>query len=175
MAITANYARFLAWTAAEGVDFTRTLTLGHQVLDASPSRLRRYVERLGVVKNREQLDGALRRTFNQANYVDGFLKVLGADLVESVDLSNFEGATIEHDLNVPFPSKYQQQFDVVIDGGTLEHIFDFPRALWNCLATLRIGGHFIGISPADNQFGHGFYQFSPELFFRIFTAENGFE
>jgi hypothetical protein len=27
---------------------------------------------------------------------------------------------------------------------------------------------------ANNFMGHGFYQFSPELFYRVFTAENGF-
>ena len=30
-------------------------------------------------------------------------------------------------------------------------------------------------SVANNHCGHGFYQFSPELFFRIFQPENGFE
>ena len=35
--------------------------------------------------------------------------------------------------------------------------------------------HFVRITPANNFFGHGFYQFTPELFFRIFSAANGFE
>ena len=39
----------------------------------------------------------------------------------------------------------------------------------------EVGGHFIMTSPANNQMGHGFYQFSPELFFRIFSEENGYE
>ena len=30
-------------------------------------------------------------------------------------------------------------------------------------------------APANNLCGHGFYQFSPELMFRVFTKENGFE
>ena len=33
----------------------------------------------------------------------------------------------------------------------------------------------IGVTPANNFLGHGFYQFSPELFFRIFSDSNGFE
>jgi hypothetical protein len=40
---------------------------------------------------------------------------------------------------------------------------------------IRLNGHFIGITCANNFSGHGFYQFSPELFFRIFSEENGFE
>ena len=40
---------------------------------------------------------------------------------------------------------------------------------------VRTGGHYLGITPANNFLGHGFYQFSPELFFRIFTPQNGYE
>lgn len=40
---------------------------------------------------------------------------------------------------------------------------------------LRIGGHYLGIAPANNFMGHGFYQFSPELYFSIFSQQNGFE
>jgi hypothetical protein len=63
---------------------------------------------------------------------------------------------------------------LVFDGGTLEHIFDYPAALKHCLELLRVGGHFITITPANGQMGHGFYQFSPELFFGIFNRQNGF-
>jgi hypothetical protein len=30
------------------------------------------------------------------------------------------------------------------------------------------------VSSANNQMGHGFYQFSPELFHRVLSTENGF-
>ena len=37
------------------------------------------------------------------------------------------------------------------------------------------GGYYIGLTPANNFLGHGFYQFSPELLFRIFSESNGFQ
>ena len=40
---------------------------------------------------------------------------------------------------------------------------------------VRVGGYYLGITPANNFMGHGFYQFSPELFFGIFTRSNGYE
>ena len=43
-----------------------------------------------------------------------------------------------------------------------------------CLELLAPGGHFIATAPANQMMGHGFYQFSPELFFRVFNRENGF-
>ena len=39
----------------------------------------------------------------------------------------------------------------------------------------RVGGRVFMSTPANNFFGHGFYQFSPELMFRIFGPENGFD
>jgi SAM-dependent methyltransferase len=69
----------------------------------------------------------------------------------------------------------ESAWDVVIDGGTLEHVFNFPVAIANCMRLLKTGGSLFIFSMANNHCGHGFYQFSPELFFRIFRAENGFE
>ena len=40
---------------------------------------------------------------------------------------------------------------------------------------VKVGGHLFLYSPANNLCGHGFYQFSPELYYRILSPENGFE
>jgi hypothetical protein len=63
----------------------------------------------------------------------------------------------------------------VFDGGTLEHVFNFPVALKNCMEMLRQDGRLFIHNCANNLCGHGFYQFSPELFFRALSPENGFE
>jgi hypothetical protein len=39
---------------------------------------------------------------------------------------------------------------------------------------LRQGGCFVQHAPANNFIGHGFYQFSPELLYRVFSMANGF-
>ena len=64
-----------------------------------------------------------------ALYADEFFRFLGAKEMASVDLSNFEEATMLHDLNERFPEKVRGHFDLVVDGGTLEHIFNYllPR------------------------------------------------
>ncbi len=69
----------------------------------------------------------------------------------------------------------KEQYSVVLDGGSLEHIFNFPVAIKNCMEMLEIGGHYLGITPANNFAGHGFYQFSPEMYFSVFSNQNGFE
>jgi hypothetical protein len=92
-----------------------------------------------------------------------------------MDFSNYEGANIIHDLNLPVDESLHGSFDVVIDGGTLEHIFNFPVAIANLMKMTRVDGRIFTTTPANNLCGHGMYQFSPELMFRIFSEENGFE
>jgi hypothetical protein len=40
---------------------------------------------------------------------------------------------------------------------------------------VKRGGCFFAQTPANNYLGHGFYQFSPELFFRVLSPQNGFK
>jgi hypothetical protein len=78
-------------------------------------------------------------------------------------------------MNHPIPEALKGTYQTVIDSGTLEHVFNFPVAIKNCMELIKINGHYIGITPCNNFFGHGFYQFSPELYYRVFSKENGFE
>jgi hypothetical protein len=98
---------------------------------------------------------------------------LGAQVVQSIDCSNFEKATLIHDMNNRLPSREMNKYSVGFDGGTLEHIFNFP-VMKNCMDMLVIGGHFVSITPTNNFCRYGFYQFSPELFFSLFTKKHGF-
>ena len=94
--------------------------------------------------------------------------------LHSVDYSPYEEASHIFDMNLPAPAEVTGVYRTVINGGSLEHVFNFPQAIANCMNMLAVGGHFIGLSPANNFFGHGFYQFSVELFCRIFEPADGF-
>lgn len=102
-----------------------------------------------------------------------FLKLLGVRHVDEVDASDYEGASIVHDMNQPLPSQYHQRYDVVYDGGSMEHIFDVRQVLENIGNMLKIGGLYVVTTSANNLLGHGFYQFSPEFFYRYLCPENG--
>jgi hypothetical protein len=116
-----------------------------------------------------------------ANYhwrdpADGFLReVLRFENVDSIDFSDYEGASIVHDIGEPIPVELHGRYDLAIDGGTLEHVFNLPVALANLIRLVRVGGHAYTHGPANNLCGHGLYQFSPELMHRVFSRENGFE
>lgn len=113
--------------------------------------------------------------FSTGPHADGFFQYLGADVVDSMDYSAFEGASIVHDLNNPVPEYLVDRFDFIFDGGTTEHIFDVKTVMDNIKKMLKVGGVFAGISPSNNCLGHGFYQFSPELYRTVFSKEEGYE
>jgi len=164
--------RFLLSARHAGVRFARTAMIGRQELLLDSSALRRIFEPFGITRN----DTELMRLLTEENgFAEPLLRLLGAEHIASVDASHYEQASIVHDMNLPIPETLKESFSVVIDAGTLEHVYNFPIAIRNCMEMVEVGGHLLLMTPANNFMGHGFYQFSPELFFRVCSAENGFE
>jgi hypothetical protein len=169
MGLDVNGTKFLLYARRLGVSFERTATIGRQTMLVDSRGLARNMRAFGY-----DITPAAVKSLLENEYAEEFLKALGAKEVTSFDGSDYEGASIVHDFNYPIPDEFKNRFSVVLDGGTLEHIFNFPTAIKNCMEMVEIGGYFLGITPANNHFGHGFYQFSPELYFRIFSLANGF-
>ncbi len=168
MGIINESAVFMCKARSDGVSFRKTLTLGRQHLYVDDKTLKEIARQFNIPQS------ALPEA--KSSFSEQFFKrVLMAEEVKSLDYSSYEGAGISHDLNLPIPANLEQQYDAVIDGGTLEHIFNFPVAISNCMRMVKTGGRLFIFTPANNQMGHGFYQFGPELFFRTFCASNGFE
>ena len=105
----------------------------------------------------------------------GFFKQLGFQGEESIDINDFEGCDHILDLNQKtLPNALFNRFDVIYNGGTLEHVFDISTALQNCFKMLKEGGTIIHAGPINGWIDHGFYQFSPTLFCDYYSA-NQFE
>jgi SAM-dependent methyltransferase len=100
-------------------------------------------------------------------------RMLGYSTVESIDVYDAERPTHVLDLNRPLPPPLLGRFDLVYDGGTTEHCFSVPDVLGNATRLLKTGGRIIHHLPLNNWVDHGFYQFSPTLFFDFYAA-NGF-
>jgi len=105
---------------------------------------------------------------------DDFFRFLGFQEVFSCDASSYESPTFLLDLNLNVPEELHGRFDVVLDGGTMEHIFNVPAVLANIHAMLKVGGRAIHITPSSNMVDHGFYSFSPTLF-RDYYSANGYQ
>lgn len=167
MGIDVHNLALLAHAQGLGARFERTLGIGRQAVFVDGHEM----ERLRALRGLPLLPAT-------PNYFEPLLQQwFGATTVDSVDASAYEQATFVHDMNLPWPSPppFPDRYDAVLDFGCLEHVFDFPTAWRNCVAACRVGGHVLHALPANNLCGHGFYQFSPELFFNLYRAERGFE
>ncbi len=169
MAIDTQAFRLLLAARKTGADFSRTVTFGRQSFYPKPGHATRALARSNVGITPAQI-GPVRHCYGET-----FLKALGAQTVDSIDASGYEGATLVHDLNQPVPSQLHGKYTLVYDGGTTEHVFHYPQTLLSAMQLLAVGGHFVSITAGNNLSGHGFYQISPELFFRVFNPANGFE
>jgi hypothetical protein len=100
---------------------------------------------------------------------------LGFSECKSVDYCDYEGCDYVFDLNLPdLPAQLINSFDVVIDGGTIEHVFHLPNVLRNLFRMIPVHGRILHFSPSSNHMDHGFYMFSPTLFWDYYQA-NQFE
>lgn len=136
----------------------KTLTLGRQAVLLGPKLAKKWI---GT---------------DQGAWCENLLiKNFDAEKVDSIDNSDYEDASIIYDYNNPIPEILKNQYDTVLDFGCSEHIFDVAQAFENTIDVCKVGGIILHILPADGFCGHGFYQFTPEFFFSLYSEENGFE
>ena len=162
---------FLARHRAAVQDKQRGIILGRQKLHMPERKVGRFLKHL----KGQGLD--LRP--DQITQADGFTETLFASLgypaIEAMDFTAQEGAAHVHDLNLPLRPELHGQFDLVIDGGTTEHIFHIGTALDTCHHLLKPGGIMLSFIAADGWFGHGFFQTGPDVPWRYWHHARGYE
>jgi SAM-dependent methyltransferase len=172
MGINVDALDFLLAARARGAHFREVLTIGRQALfELDAAAISRAFERVGQELSPEAAQHVMT---GHGGYADGLLQHLGAVEPNSLDASPFEGCTVLQDMNSAIPEHLENRFSAVFDGGTLEHVFNAPVAIANCMRMVRVGGHLLVATPTNNYAGHGFYQFSPELYYRVLSPANGF-
>ncbi|OYV07190.1 MAG: hypothetical protein CFE26_02290 [Verrucomicrobiales bacterium VVV1] len=158
----------LRQSKSDGADFTKVCQVGRQALVVHPEDR----ASIGILDSNVPIENG--------DYIwpwaDSFFRdTLGVRDFHTMDYSDYEGADLLHDLNSPLAVEHHGRFDVIVDGGTLEHIFNVPEALKTYMRLVKVGGRVFIFTPANGNCGHGFYQFSPEFFYRVFQPSNGFE
>jgi SAM-dependent methyltransferase len=169
VALMYNEIRMLLRARDAGASFESMLTVGRQSLFLHRNDVAALDSEFGLPRD------AVRAARAFGGPAEDFLRAaLEVRALHALDVSDYEGADLLHDLNHPAPSSLDQRFDAVVDGGSLEHVFNFPVALANVMRLTKAHGRVFVSLPANNLCGHGFYQVSPELVFRAFGERQGF-
>ena len=149
------------------------LTAGRQDVYATADTLRKWAKEMNFkLKPGVEIQLSDNDEFRKKGYISDktlFLS-LGFDKVDSIDYSSHEQCTIVHDLNDNVPDEYHNKYDLIFDGGTSEHIFNFPKTLDNFNTMCKVGGRIIHALPSSNHVDHGLYLFSPTLFVDYYSS-----
>lgn len=89
--------------------------------------------------------------------------------IVSVDMNGTPEA-LRHDLNYPLPMN--ELFDVVINHGTAEHVFNIAQVFRTMHDHCETGGLMIHDAPFHGWIDHGFYCLQPTLFYDLAAANN---
>ncbi len=100
-------------------------------------------------------------------------RMFGFQEVHAMDISDHEGADFVFDLNLPVTEDLKGRFDVILDGGTTEHVFNVPEAMKTISHMLKKEGIVVHSQPMAGYVDHGFYSFSP-TFYHDYYTHNGF-
>jgi SAM-dependent methyltransferase len=133
-------------------------------LVAEPERRRALKERLAAIAagNSPQQSWDFAKLF-YAIFLD-YRKIASID---------FHGTPEALKLDLNQPLALGEQFDLLINGGTGEHVFDVRQFFSSCHQVTRPGGLMLHLLPFLGWLEHGFYNFNPTFFWDLAQA-NGY-
>jgi len=156
--------------------------LGNQEVWATPETLEKYCKEAGFkCKKPASIHGHTSRLFEgdpdlsriSKDFIHArtFFEVMGFDDYVDVDNFEYDQPALLHDMNSPVPEEVVDKFDLVLDGGTVEHIFDIKQVMGNMVRMTRVDGCVMHLASYDMD--HGFYALSP-CFLYDYYRSNGF-
>ncbi len=101
-----------------------------------------------------------------------YRKVLNYRSIVAIDLHGRRALKL--DLNEPLPMPPDVVFDIVINTGTAEHVFDQRRLFQTIHERAALNGLMVHAAPWQGWADHGFYSHQPCLYAELSRA-NGYE
>jgi hypothetical protein len=131
---------------------------------ADPARRAALVERLSDVIDREgEYNGfAVMKVFYEIFFAPSEFQAIDP-----------EGMATAHRFDLNNPVTLNRQFEVVINHGTAEHIFNVAQVFETMHRFTAPGGLMIHESQFHGWIDHGFYNLQPSLFFDV-AEQNGY-
>ena len=87
---------------------------------------------------------------------------------------DFHGTPAAQPIDLNHPADLKRRFDIVIDGGTAEHVFNVFQFFKNCHDLTEPRGLMLHNNPFRGWVEHGFYSFNPTFYWDL-AAANGYE
>lgn len=101
-----------------------------------------------------------------------FMRSIGVGKVNFLDVTDYEGADIVHDLGYPVPDSLLNRYDFIYNGGCFDNMFSPGAAVVNLSKMLRSGGRVVCFESASS-WNSPYLMYSPGWFWDYYVT-NGF-
>lgn len=148
--------------------------MGRQTMYFSPLVAKDMVLDAGLILPVVDFQPESRTRLAKDEYIsdDDFFRLLRIPKIKAIDISDYEGADIVHDLTKPIPDSLEGVADFILDGSTLDNVFDPATMLRNIARLLKPGGRFVSVNVASNVYNP---YFMPTAHVMLdYFIENGF-
>lgn len=128
----------------------KILLTGRQSVVPSEQEVRDYLLEFGVEPKTidVELDNDTREAKDGWITDSSFFSMFTDAEIHSVDVTDYENASIIHDMNFPIPDEYKGKFDFIYNGSVMDNIFNPTQFLINCSDLLAPGGRVIHAESA---------------------------
>jgi SAM-dependent methyltransferase len=152
------------------------LLIGRQSIMLTADEAIELLRREGVPLRPDYVRNPDTTTTSHRAGVDGisdrtFFSMFTDARVMALDVSDYEGAEIVHDLCVELPDKFRNIADFIFNGSCLDNLFDPARAIRSISKMLRPGGRNMNVEHGTPCSG-ALICYSPEWFFDFFAVNN---
>ena len=120
-------------------------------------------------KNLDNLSSA------QSFTTEDYFKSVGFKEYKSIDINGaYNSLQFDLNKNISETYNYKEEYDLVINNGTGEHVFNQYALFLNFHNLTKLNGVMLNILPFIDWINHGFYNFNP-IFFADLAASNNYE
>lgn len=144
--------------------------------DVPPDELHDLIDEVAPQAKQEALHARLDEVLAGKSPQRGWdlAKVFYSALLDYAEMVaiDFHGTPAAKPLDLNQPVDLGGRFDIVIDGGTAEHVFNVYQFFRTCHELARPGGLIIHHNPFRGWLEHGFYNFNPTFYWDLAAANN---
>ncbi len=153
---------------------TKAIDLGSQTASINDTFLKNLINNNKGINNiqKKNLNNlSTKKNFTTKEY---FLSI-GFNEYNSIDINGaYESYQFDLNKNIFKTYNFNQKYDLVINNGTGEHVFNQYALYLNFHNLTKVKGIMLNIVPFIDWINHGFYNFNP-IFFADLAASNNYQ
>jgi SAM-dependent methyltransferase len=151
------------------------LLVGRQTVPLTPDSALKMLSQEGIEPRNIQIeiDKSTIAAQTKGYITDTSFFSLFSDIkISALDVTDYEGAEIVHDMHEPIPASLENKYDFVWNGSCLDNMFDPATAMMNTARMVRPGGRLICMEMGSPHFDA--YTMYSQSWFNDYFAINNF-